>query len=193
VMAAPDVGHAVVGYRAWRVSPHEELDPRWPHRARGEPGRHRLFSLTRGKKWPARRALQAECRSYGSMGPKHRPPGSPKVNCWCGIYAYKTLDAHRVLSHVVDDNVILGEVNLWGRVIEHLYGWRAQCAYPRRLLLVSGPTRPRRRSRRGSQFDAMASDLADYGVPVRVVRIDLRGLLEHDVDGSIIFEPDIVG
>jgi hypothetical protein len=39
----------------------------------------------------------------------------------------------------------------------------------------------------------MASDLADYGVPVRIVRIDLRGLLEHDVDGSIIFEPDIVG
>jgi hypothetical protein len=34
-----------------------------------------------------------------------------------------------------DDFVVLGEVSMWGGVIEGTQGWRAQYAYPRRLLV----------------------------------------------------------
>lgn len=35
-----------------------------------------------------------------------------------------------------DDLGIYGEVSLWGRVLEHEFGWRAQYAYPRTFVLM---------------------------------------------------------
>jgi hypothetical protein len=187
-MAAPDLAQAVVGYRAWRVTAHESIDPRWPYVPRGKCGKYRLFSLTHAQRWPTLEALEAECRKYRVSGARHRPPGAPKVNCCCGTYAFKGVQAHRVMSHLAHDEVAIGEVNLWGRLIEHLYGWRAQYAYPRRLVLLSAPVPPRRRSKWVSRLAAMANDLADYGVPVSVVTIDVKRIFDHEVDGAIMFK-----
>jgi hypothetical protein len=54
------------------------------------------------------------------------------VNCTCGIYAAKTLH-HFGAGY--GQYGIHGEVYLWGTVVEHERGWRAQLAYPKNLFL----------------------------------------------------------
>jgi hypothetical protein len=59
--------------------------------------------------------------------PEHQ---SPLESCSCGIYALK--ETSRCLGD------IYGEVYLWGKVIEHEDGWRAQFAYPRSFVVRLG-------------------------------------------------------
>jgi hypothetical protein len=104
---------AIVGHRAWRIV--EKGD------------QVRLMSLTNRKLWPPRRALQAECRR------KHDPP---EVDCRCGIYAASSPELLAEMHYPHHDGkVALGEVSLWGTVIEAERGYRATLAYPRRLLI----------------------------------------------------------
>jgi hypothetical protein len=58
---------------------------------------------------------------------------APQTNCTCGIYAAKTF--HHLCSAGYDRYGVHGEVNLWGKVIEHERGWRAELAYPKNLFL----------------------------------------------------------
>jgi hypothetical protein len=51
----------------------------------------------------------------------------------CGIYAAKSFDQLRRMGY--DRRGICGEVNLWGTIVEHQFGWRAQFAYPKTLVL----------------------------------------------------------
>jgi hypothetical protein len=60
----------------------------------------------------------------------HEPP---QTDCTCGIYAAKTL--HHLRSAGFERYGICGEVFLWGKVVEHERGWRAQLAYPKNLFL----------------------------------------------------------
>jgi preprotein translocase subunit YajC len=57
----------------------------------------------------------------------------PQANCTCGIYAVKTLDHFRSAGY--ERFGICGEVFLWGKVVEHELGYRAQLAYPKNLFL----------------------------------------------------------
>ncbi len=75
--------------------------------------------------WPARLPTRASCSRRG----RHRVPG---LDCTCGLYATHGLDA---LRHSRDP-AVLGTVALWGRVVEHAAGFRAEYAYPQRLRLV---------------------------------------------------------
>ena len=58
---------------------------------------------------------------------------SPQAKCTCGVYATKGLDHLRETQYW--RHGIHGKVNLWGTVVEHELGWRAQCAYPKALFL----------------------------------------------------------
>jgi hypothetical protein len=53
----------------------------------------------------------------------------------CGIYAYK--EKPRLLREIRNSisglRLVYGEINLWGKVIEHEDGYRAQFGYPKRL------------------------------------------------------------
>jgi hypothetical protein len=53
----------------------------------------------------------------------------PNENCTCGMYAGINM------QHLIDINYIQrgihGEVSLWGRLMRHTLGWRAQFAYPK--------------------------------------------------------------
>jgi hypothetical protein len=101
-----------------------------------------------GKPWPPRAPVRGECgRRRG-----HHAPG---IDCTCGIHATHTTDP---LRHTRDP-AVLGTVALWGRVVEHELGYRAELAYPQRLALVcslcfwqwgAGSTRPSLVSRRRS-------------------------------------------
>jgi hypothetical protein len=57
----------------------------------------------------------------------------PHSNCTCGIYAAKNIEHLRQFGY--EGRGIHGEVYLWGTVVEHRLGWRAQFAYPKSLFL----------------------------------------------------------
>jgi hypothetical protein len=75
----------------------------------------------------------------------HDPPGEA---CTCGIYAKKTLDEYLFASMSTHNMFwgqtrngfeivpLLGKVKLWGKVIEHETGYRAQYAEPLSLIIL---------------------------------------------------------
>jgi preprotein translocase subunit YajC len=102
----PDYISPIVGYRVWQWN------------ATG------LKSLN-GEPWQPGRPLAAGCRAAA-----HEPPHSA---CTCGVYAAKNLAHLRRFGY--DRRGVHGEVYLWGTVVEHKLGWRAQFAYPKSLFL----------------------------------------------------------
>lgn len=109
----------LVGWRCWFVLPHElMLRPIY----------------RRGLVWKPREALEAICPND-----PHEPPAD---GCKCGIWTV----CHPMLLDEIGwtsappDGVdklsgimVVGEVSLWGKIIQHERGWRASCAYPRHL------------------------------------------------------------
>lgn len=59
----------------------------------------------------------------------------PNENCTCGMYAGINM------RHLIDigyiERGIHGEVHLWGRLMRHTLGWRAQFAYPKYFIVPS--------------------------------------------------------
>ena len=109
-MSIPDYISPIIGWRVWR----------WY--AGG------LRSLN-GKPWSPGQPLAAKCGG-GNAHDAHEPP---QADCTCGVYAAKSLDHLRKIG--LDRYGVLGEVNLWGTVVVHELGWRAQFAYPKSLVL----------------------------------------------------------
>ena len=119
-MSVPDYISPIVGYRVWTLS------------TMG------LKSLC-GEQWHPAQSLAARCRASTVVGTiASRVEGNdshdaPQVNCTCGIYAVKTL--HHFRSARYEQFGIYGEVYLWGTVVEHELGYRAQLAYPKNFFL----------------------------------------------------------
>src|ERR1019366_326680 len=93
----------------------------------------------RGGLWLPGRPLAAGCRAaargtiVGRAEAAHNAHDAPQANCTCGVYAAKNLEHLRSAGY--ERFGIHGEVYLWGTVVEHEQGWRAQLAYPRNLFL----------------------------------------------------------
>jgi hypothetical protein len=89
-----------------------------------------LESPIYGDEWPALDAFAADC-------PQHP---RPELECGCGVYAVATREqavewaewARSALPYPI----VLGRVQLWGRVFPHLIGYRAEHAYPYELELL---------------------------------------------------------
>jgi hypothetical protein len=116
-MNIPDYISPIVGYRVWT----------W--------GTTGLKSLC-GERWHPRQPLAARCRASAVVGRAdvvHDAHDVPQANCTCGVYAAKTLQ--HLCSMGYAKCGIHGEVHLWGTVVEHEHGWRAQFAYPKALFL----------------------------------------------------------
>jgi hypothetical protein len=92
-----------------------------------------------GEQWHPARSLAARCRASAVVGTiascveGHDSHDAPQANCTCGIYAVKTLDHFRSAGY--ERFGICGEVFLWGKVVEHELGYRAQLAYPKNFFL----------------------------------------------------------
>jgi hypothetical protein len=76
------------------------------------------------------RSIQAACSSEASKKFwRKQSHDAPDPGCTCGMYA--GID----MQHLIDINYIRrgihGEVYLWGRLMRHTLGWRAQFAYPK--------------------------------------------------------------
>jgi hypothetical protein len=92
--------------------------------------------------WPPGQPLQARCAVCQPGIPRYdrseqemiRDHEAPQRTCSCGIYATKYPDPLYGMGR--RQLVIAGEVFLWGSVVEHQLGWRAQFAYPKSLILT---------------------------------------------------------
>lgn len=123
VVTTPEL---VTAYRLWRVMPFHRLDGSSTVRlcAMGTYGNPKI--------WEPRQRTTASCSDYESH---HEAPWPDHV---CGIWALK--DPAQAKKRLVEwtsnytsgepVGFAIGEVSLWGRVIEHADGWRAQHAYP---------------------------------------------------------------
>lgn len=100
----------IIGWRLWLTSPRTE----------------QLVSISANFEWP--------CREY----PKSKSyfPGYPNM----GYHAYKNeeqaLDAASQYRYSSIFPIVLGQVAMWGEVIEHEKGWRSEYAYPKALEYV---------------------------------------------------------
>jgi len=63
----------------------------------------------------------------------HSAQELPHSACTCGLYAPRSIEHLRQFGY--EGRGIHGEVYLWGTVMEHRLGWRAQFAYPKSLFL----------------------------------------------------------
>jgi hypothetical protein len=70
-----------------------------------------------------------------AWGPPHR---APQEGCSCGFYATKDLAP---VTFFVHPEIVVGRVDLAGKVIEHDYGYRAQHARIAALIPVPGTER----------------------------------------------------
>jgi hypothetical protein len=161
---APDYVEPVRGWRTWLV-------------VQGHDGA-RLASVSFPALWPRRRRLSAECgRGFhtGAGPPLRIEHRAPSIDCSCGIYATWNLDRATQIADCATARfrdclgravlgAALGEVSLWGTVVECSHGWRAGFAYPARIYVLS-PSYGRRTQVVGA--DELADDLAAYGVPVQ--------------------------
>ena len=88
-----------------------------------------------GELWMPGQPLSAACRTLaGRAEDGLAVHDAPQMNCTCGVYAAKSLDCLRALGYMRYGS-IYGELYLWGTVVEHQLGWRAQFAYPKKLVL----------------------------------------------------------
>jgi hypothetical protein len=152
VTVAPDLIEPIIGWRIWRISHrHDET---------------RLASLVYRAEWPVHEPLHAQCGAPTlGLGLVRRRHEAPSSNCACGVYAARW----ELLSPEIKRNLfgrkprfVIGEVALWGTVVEADLGWRAEFAYPQRLYV------PLRQRGRPLEEFKLATDLAAYGVIVEL-------------------------
>jgi hypothetical protein len=115
--ASPDLVRRrdpIVAWRAWTLTGRSD-------------GHHLRLRPVAGPRlpWPPMRPAKAACK-HGRI---HR---APELRCSCGLHGTRTVEP---LRHTKNPTVV-GTVALWGRIIEHDLGYRAEFAYPQRLRLV---------------------------------------------------------
>ncbi len=110
----------IVGWRAWDL---------------GDGGEPLLYPLSATEEaWRPRRPMRARCARPRFL--RRAPHRAPDPGCVCGIYAARSPEAFPRPRPAWPPPTVVGTASLWGRVIEHESGWRAETAYPARLALV---------------------------------------------------------
>jgi hypothetical protein len=127
--------------------------------------------------WLPRHETLALCRGHGHWWKRSRPAlhAAPQANCRCGLYAstsVKTaagfLQGRGSLHEAI--GAVIGQVSLWGSVVECECGWRASHAYPARLYVPLGEQgRFSILFGYGADAERLAQALRAYGVPVELV------------------------
>jgi hypothetical protein len=124
--SAPDGIEPVVGWRMWIL----EGNRPW---SRPQVQTDDSLRSLNGDAWIPGKRMEAVC-DWRSQGRSFNHREGPESKCRCGVYAFPTIDALVPMLHAAFFRVcILGEVSLWGKIIVHEQGYRAQYAYPKRL------------------------------------------------------------
>jgi len=157
----PDLTEPLLGFRVWLVV-------RFP-----EDGPVHLRSFHAQSLWPTSSALEAECmrsrQPFAGMRSSEHTETPPAEDCTCGIYALK--EPSRELweyrrwrsawAFPPPRLVLVGEVQLWGKVRVAQRGYRAQFARPACLWEVEGASE--------SEREYLAEVRERYGLPSRPV------------------------
>lgn len=143
---APDMVGVCEGWRAWTVDREAPLYGTAP----------KLFSATYQYFWAPRQKARALCPRDDTH--------VPGEDCSCGFYAAKTLPELRKMGyHSYDENgdtvTVVGQLAMWGKVIEGSQGWRSEYAYPAKLFVPF------------EAFRLAGPLLRAYGVPVELLNI----------------------
>jgi hypothetical protein len=152
VRDAPDFIEPFEAWRVWKVVRHN--------------GQFSLGSVVQRTLWTAGEALTAEClggRLFVARRRRRHRHDAPDVHCQCGIYAAALERVGQYVAEAPCRGVarVLGQVALWGTVIECERGLRASYAYPTRIYVPADAGDPWRIS-----WQEVAFDLWRYGVPV---------------------------
>lgn len=147
--AAPDYIEPFQAWRVWRVL---RVD-----------GTYRLGSIVQRALWPTDSALRAQCQRTRLFRRRRHEHDAPDLGCECGIYAggleqlrlYVTEGLRAPLSRVI------GQVALWGTVVECEHGFRASHAYPSLLYVPEDVGAAWQ-----TEWANVAIGVCDYGVPV---------------------------
>ena len=127
-MRAPDYAEPLIGWRVWCVL--ETQDGL------------RLASVIHDQVWEVDGKTVAHCEAGHS---------APDETCTCGIHAAR--EPAPVLTYLRGRDEprtvarVLGRVALWGRVVEHEEGWRAEFAQPVDMARLIRAVRDRRAAR----------------------------------------------
>lgn len=101
----PDVVEPLVGYRVFNV----------------EDGL--LTSTVVGQVYEPGEDAHAECKAITFYEDKHVAPGP---NCQCGFYAFKSIEELSVWHGWDEEDQVVARVLLWGSVMPHKRGYRAE-------------------------------------------------------------------
>jgi hypothetical protein len=99
-----------------------------------------LKSFNDGVPWLPEQPMKARCSR--PLGEVYKPEtcecedNAPAENCTCGIYAAKNYQHLVTIGYASKGFIgVQGEVYLWGKILEHELGYRAQYAYPKNLTI----------------------------------------------------------
>ncbi|HVI78379.1 MAG TPA: hypothetical protein VM715_09465 [Candidatus Acidoferrum sp.] len=144
-MRVPDAIDPAVGYRVWLV----EED--------------RLFSFAHDYiMWQPYMPFEAVCSKDHEV---------PDKNCSCGLYAAATFNRLFEMGYTKSYGMfaapegritVAGQVKLWGAIIPASTGWRAQFAYPQKLLVPY------------SRWKIARKVAAEYGVPFQLYNLERK-------------------
>lgn len=121
----PDYFEALTGYRVWSCFPNGLL-----------------MGVTHSMAWPPMEPHVAQCSEVEQshlLNGRYLP--APVYECSCGVYVLKQEDKAVHASPTCDCYAcksqwfgsVWGTCYIWGKVIEHRLGYRAQYAYPKEL------------------------------------------------------------
>lgn len=149
----PDLPCAIDAWRVWRLV--------------GVDGRSRLASFFKWAVWQPGEPLEARCLSTPSLLDRlrRRPDhDAPTMRCACGIYGADLSFLDTRLSWTDGwQELVVGEVSLWGTVVECEHGYRASLAYPRRIYVpIDGSA---------CRAERLADELSDYRVPIETLPV----------------------
>lgn len=124
----PDLTTCIIGWRGWRVTT--------------SGNEYRLQGLGRDAVWEPKKPVKAECRKDVLRTPfifgdpfveRPKPHDCPDKDCSCGVWAFRDLNEFKKMGESYSSTAVVGQVYLWGRVLECENGYRAQFAVPKEL------------------------------------------------------------
>lgn len=100
-----------------------------------------LCGLGLSAPWQPRKTMTAQCKKSAAVlwsmfgdSPEKHP--APHKDCDCGVWAFRSLEELLSALREYKDVKVVGQVYLWGRILECENGFRAQYAYPKELWLL---------------------------------------------------------
>ena len=120
-----DVPGPLIGYRIWRLG----METGTPG---GYPDKGRLISIGIGPYFLGAIPSPADHKPILGIAPKICSTTPPSLGCMCGYWAFK----RPTYIGPPATEIVYGRVILWGKVICHENGYRAQFIYPLEVIVV---------------------------------------------------------